>query len=50
MGNGVGASGRAAASCPDDPSSIPLGTWLFSLSIKQWGVIYQAPLRRCNAY
>ena len=43
MGSGGGASGRAAASCPDDPSSIPLGTELFSLSIKQWRVINQAP-------
>ena len=30
--NGGGASGRAAASCPDDPSLIPLGIGLLSIS------------------
>ena len=43
MGSGGGASGRAAASCPDNPSLIPLGAGLFFLSIKQWHVLNQVP-------
>ena len=31
-GSGGGASGRAVASCLDDPSLILLGVWLFCLS------------------
>ena len=39
-GGGV-ASGRAAAACPDNPSLIPLGAGLFSLSTNQWCVLNQ---------
>ena len=43
LGSGGGASGRAAAACPDDPSLILLGAGLFSLSINQWRVLHQVP-------
>ena len=42
MGSGGGTSGRAAASCPDDPSLIPLGAGLF-LFRSQWRVLNQVP-------
>ena len=42
-GGGGGASGRAAASWPDNPSVIPLGAGLFSLSINQWHFLNQVP-------
>ena len=43
MGSGGGASGRAAASYPNNPSLIPLSTGLFSLSCKQWRILNQVP-------
>ena len=43
MGSGGGASGRAAASYPNNPSLIPLGAGLFSLSCKQWRILNQVP-------
>ena len=43
MGCGGGASGRAVEACPDDPSSIPLGAGVFTLSINQWRVLNQVP-------
>ena len=33
MGCGGGASGRTTASCPDDPSSIPLGRLISGASL-----------------
>ena len=43
LGSGGGASGHAAAGCPDDTSLILLGAGLFSLSIKQWRFLIQVP-------
>ena len=41
MGSGGGASGRAVALCPDDPSLILLG--FFSCHEYQWHVLNQVP-------
>ena len=41
MGSGDGSSGRAAASCPDNLSLIPVDAGLFSLSFNQWRVLNQ---------
>ena len=43
MGRGDGASGRAAASCPNNLSLILLGAGLFYLSVNQWRVLIQVP-------
>ena len=43
MSSGVGGSGRAAASYPNNPSLIPLGAGLYSLSCKQWRILNQVP-------
>ena len=44
LGSYGGASGRAAVSCPDNLSLIPLGTGLFSFSINHWRFLIQVPL------
>ena len=42
-GSGDGASSRAAAACPGEPSLIPLGAFFLSLSTHQWRVLEQVP-------
>ena len=43
--SGGGPSGRAASSCPDNPSSVPLGPGLYSISINQWRILNQVRCR-----